>query len=469
MIGGGEANGTRQGRQPGPRGRVRPQSPPGDDAAVAGLAARRVACDALGEVFRGGRALDDALEAAVRRNALPVREEGLARAIATVGFRHLGTIRQALDRRLTEGLPTDLRLLAILIAGAAQILFLKVPDHAAVDVSVRLARDDRRLLALTGVVNAVLRRIARERDDILASLDPLGVDTPEWLARRWLAHYGAGVAERIARAHGTEPSLDLTPKADPEGWAERLGGIVLPTGSIRLRERTPIRELDGYAEGAWWVQDAAAALPARLLGVRPGERVADLCAAPGGKTAQLAAAGAAVVAVDRSQPRLERLRANLARLGLAADIRVADVLQFTDEPFDAILLDAPCTATGTIRRHPDVAWTKTERDLEALAALQARLLDRAGSLLRPAGRLVYSTCSLEPEEGERQIEAFLARHGDAFVRDPVEANEVNGLDALLTPRGELRTLPFHLVAETGLGRDGVDGFYAARLRRRSGA
>jgi 16S rRNA (cytosine967-C5)-methyltransferase len=410
------------------------------------------------------KALDEYFEAS-GAHALEPREEALARAIATATLRHLGSIKRALDARLTKGLPSEPRLFAVLATGAAQILYLGVPDHAAVDLAVTLVRADRQLAPLGGLVNAVLRRIAREQEQILAEADPLGGDTPAWLARRWIERYGEADARRIAAAHGVEPAVDLTVKADPEVWAERLGGFVLPTGSVRLVQRTPIRELPGYDEGAWWVQDAAAALPARLLRAEPGERVADLCAAPGGKTAQLAATGARVTAVERSQRRIERLRRNLERLGLAADARVADVLAFADEPFDAVLLDAPCSATGTIRRHPDVAWTKRESDVIALAGVQSALLDRAAALVRPGGRLVFSTCSLEPEEGERQVEAFLARHEGAFRRDPVEADEIPGIAEFLTPLGELRTLPFHFEGGSPGRAGGVDGFFAARLLR----
>jgi 16S rRNA (cytosine967-C5)-methyltransferase len=239
----------------------------------------------------------------------------------------------------------------------------------------------------------------------------------------------------------------------------------LSTGSVRLLDRTPVRDLPGYAEGVWWVQDAAASLPARLLEARAGERVADLCAAPGGKAAQLALTGAQVLAVDRSPRRLKRLADNMARLRLPVEAREADVLDLDEEPFDAVLLDAPCTATGTIRRHPDVAWSRRAGDLDALAELQRRLLDKAAALTRPGGRLVYCTCSIEPEEGERQVEAFLGRNGD-FARSAVRPEEVGGLAEAVTAAGDLRTLPFHL-SDAPEGRTGLDGFFAARLLRRA--
>ncbi|ACL60066.1 RsmB/NOP family class I SAM-dependent RNA methyltransferase [Methylobacterium nodulans] len=442
----------------------------GHDDRTAGLAARRLAHASVADLLgaRSGTVLDDVLDPAAARASLGAQDLGLARAIAAATFRHLGVIRHALAARMTQGLPEDQpRLLALLATGAAQILYLNVQDHAAVDLSVRIAKNEAALRHLSGLVNAVLRRIAREQAAIRqeGDADPLGLGTPAWLARRWSAAHGAATARAIAEAHMRGAPLDLTVKADPETWAERLGARLLPTGSLRLDDaRTPVPQLAGYDSGAWWVQDAAAALPARLLAVRPGERVADLCAAPGGKTAQLAAAGAAVVAVDRSEARLRRLSENLARLGLAAETRAVDALTLPDDDqFDAILLDAPCSATGTIRRHPDVAWTKREGDLPRLAALQGKLLDKAARLLRPGGRLVYCTCSLEPEEGEAQADAFLARHSD-FARLPIAAEEVGGETGFVSERGDLRTLPSHWPDAAG-GRGGIDGFFAVRLRK----
>ncbi|TGE02620.1 RsmB/NOP family class I SAM-dependent RNA methyltransferase [Methylobacterium nonmethylotrophicum] len=441
---------------------------------VAGLPARRLAWETVADLLgkNRGTALEDAMEPAADRAALPPQDAGLARAIATTTFRHLGVIRHALHHRLARGLPEDQPgLVALLATGAAQILYLNVQDHAAVDLAVRLAKAEPGLQHLAGLANAVLRRIARERDAIRREGDaePLRLNTPDWLARRWTAAYGEETARAIAAAHVRGAGLDLTlrPGAPlPEG----LAGRHLPGGlSLRLDDaRTPVPDLPGFADGAWWVQDAAAALPAHLLAVRTGERVADLCAAPGGKTAQLAAAGAQVLAVDRSAARLRRLEANLARLGLSAEVRAADALTLPEEyGFDAVLLDAPCSATGTVRRHPDVAWSKRESDLPRLTALQARLLDKAARLVRPGGRLVYCTCSLEPEEGEAQVAAFLARHPD-FARRAVAPGEV-GDAALVTAAGDLRTLPSHWPGEGGASpgeRGGLDGFYAARLERR---
>ncbi|GEO97616.1 RsmB/NOP family class I SAM-dependent RNA methyltransferase [Methylobacterium haplocladii] len=449
-------------------------APPSDvpEGPVAGLAARRAAHEAVAGLLGKGRAfaLEDAL--AQTGGGLEPGEAALARAIATATFRRFGLLRAVLAERLSQGLPEDdPRLLALLATGAAQILDLAVADHAAVDLSVRLAKADLELRYRAGLVNAILRRVTRERDAILANAgDALDVNTPDWLAARWRAAYGEDAAHRIAAAHLDGAAVDLTIREDAAAWATTLGGVALGLGSVRLAEvDTPVASLPGYAEGAWWVQDAAAALPARLLQAAPGERIADLCAAPGGKTAQLAVTGAAVLAVDRSGVRLDRLRKNLERLGLGAEICVADATTLdVDAPFDGILLDAPCSATGTIRRHPDVAWTKTETDIARLAGLQRRLLDKAATLVRPGGRLVYCSCSLEPEEGEQQIAGFLERHPE-FERVPVTADEVAGQVEMIDVQGDLRTLPCHLPlsssGETGARRGGLDGFFASRLRR----
>ena len=380
-----------------------------------GLAARAAAARAVSEAVTLARPLDERLAAdlSLRGAGLDPRDPLLARSIATVALRRLGTIRKALAERLDKGWPKRSGMLEwILVVGAAQILFLDTPDHAAVDLAVKATRADPASAPFAGLANAVLRGIARDREPILAASDPLEDDTPLWLAQRWRANYGGTLAHAIAAANRAEPTLDLTVKSDAAGWAERLGGFVLPTGSVRLDTHKPVAELEGYADGEWWVQDAAAALGARILDPRPGWRVVDLCAAPGGKSAQLAAAGANVTTVDRSAERLKALAANFARLKLHSDVVVADALAFEAPPFDAVLIDAPCSATGTIRRHPDVAWTKRLGDLPGLARLQAQLLDKAVALTKPGGVLVYCACSIEPEEGEAQIAALTRRNPD---------------------------------------------------------
>ena len=430
-----------------------------------GQAVRLIAATIVEDVLRRGLPLDETLERALAATDLAPRDKGLVRAIATVAIRHSGTIRKAIETRLASGAwPKAGRFPALMIAAAAQLLYLDVPDHAAVDTAVNLIGADPQSRPYAKLANAVLRRIAREKSEILASADPLADNTPRWLAARWIQTYGEAKARAIAAAHGEEPSVDLTVKSDPAAWAERLDALLLPTGSLRLRHRAAIPSLEGYREGAWWVQDAAAALPALVLAVHPGETVADLCAAPGGKTAQLAVEGASVLAVDRSGPRMRRFADNMDRLGLAVETRIADATTLEAGPFHAILLDAPCSATGTIRRHPDVAWNKTEADIAKLAALQSRLLDRAATLLLPGGRLVYCTCSLEPEEGEEQIAAFLART-PGMERVPVKPGEIAGVDAFLSPAGDIRTTPDGW-PNTEPRLAGLDGFFVARLRRK---
>lgn len=438
------------------------QTPSEETTSAPGLAARRIAADILDGVVRRKRPLDELLEAADLDALEDERDRALVRAIVATAVRRLGTLRQLLAGMLDRGLPPNVPLVeSALLIGATQILFLEVPDHAAVDLSVQLVQENRFARHYTPLVNAVLRKLTREGKARLAAIDPLALDTPEWLMQRWQNHYGEALARDIAAANAREPALDLSVKSQPEQWAERLNGRVLPTGSVRLIASGAVPKIAGYSEGAWWVQDAAAALPARLLGDVRGKTVADLCAAPGGKTVQLAAAGANVTAVDRSAARLDRLRQNLDRLGLHAEVVQADATQWQAGPFDAILLDAPCLATGTIRRHPDIPWLKGREDLSKLTALQGRLADRAVMLLRPGGTLVYCTCSLEPEEGEHLVAALLRRHPD-LRRRPVAASEIGGLAELLTPDGDLRSLPCHL-ADPDLRWSGLDGFYAARI------
>jgi len=436
-------------------------------AEVPGLAARRIAADILDNVLRRHRPLDAELDGAEQHPglaALADRDRALVRKLVATVLRRVGTLRHLVARLLDSGFPKDApRVETALLIGAAQILFLDVPDHAAVDLSVRLVQADRRAAKYPGLINAVLRRVAREGRDVIAALDPVSLDTPQWLFARWQRNYGADTARAIALAHSHEPPLDLTVKADAESWAQRLRGRVLPTGSVRTAERGQVSLLPGYHEGAWWVQDAAAALPTRLFGDLAGKHVADLCAAPGGKTAQLAQSGARVTAVDRSANRLGRVRDNLMRLGLSADMIAADATEWQDGPFDAVLVDAPCSSSGTIRRHPDVGWLKSEADLAQLIALQRRLLDRAVSLTKPGGQIVYCVCSLEPEEGEQQIEALLASEA-GVRRKPIGAGEIAGIAEFLSPHGDLRTLPSHW-PDPDPRMSGLDGFFAARLER----
>lgn len=435
-------------------------------ARVPGLMARLAAAAILSDVLQGGHRLDACFSAQAvpsRLNGLDARDIALVRSIATVALRRLGVIRHALGELLEKGLPRQAgRLEYTLIAAAAQILFLDSADHAAVDLAVRAVRLEPKAGAFASLVNGVLRNLLRRRAEFLDLADSGDFDSPAWLVQRWRRHYGDETAKAIAAAHMLEPPLDVTVKSDAEGWAARLDGVVLPTGSVRLLNRAPVATLPGYDSGEWWVQDAAAALPARLLAATPDMRVLDMCAAPGGKTAQLALAQAEVVALDRSAERLKLLAANLERLDLRATIAVGDAVAYHAPAFDAVLVDAPCSATGTIRRHPDVAWTKKPGDIETLVALQAKMLARAAQLTRPGGRIVYCTCSLEPEEGEQQIAQFLRRSPE-FRRAPLSP----GVDApaeFITTDGDLRTLPCFWPNENPR-LAGIDGFFAARLVR----
>jgi 16S rRNA (cytosine967-C5)-methyltransferase len=442
-----------------------------EKAAPAGLAARQLAVDLVAGVIVHGRPFERVLAEALAEPkfaALEARDRAFARAVTATVLRRQGELEHVISAFL-ERLPPrgEGRLWPILLTGAAQTVCLDVPAHAAVGLAVEIARRDRSAHRFAKLVNAVLRRVAERGRELLAAQDGVRLDIPDWLWQRWSAAYGADTARRIAEASLTEAALDITVKPGGEGpatWAERLGGRVLSTGTVRLAAHGRIEELPGYADGAWWVQDAAALLVARAAGDVAGLAVADLCAAPGGKTAALAAAGARVTAVDVSAARLARLRDNLARLRLAAEVVEADAATWSPgHTFDVVVLDAPCTATGTIRRHPDILRLKRPHDVERMAELQGAMLANAAALVRPGGVLVYSTCSLEPEEGPLQVARFLAANS-AFARAAIDPAEVGADPAWLTADGELRTLPFHCPQDPP-ALAGIDGFYVARLRR----
>jgi 16S rRNA (cytosine967-C5)-methyltransferase len=390
---------------------------------------------------------------------LPVRDRALARAIVGSSLRRRGEIDAILATFLERGLPAKAgTLYPILLSGAAQLLFMSVPPHAAIDLAVRLAQWDPRAKRFDKLVNAVLRRVSEKGQAIVEGFDAPRLNTPEWLWDRWVRNWGQDRTRAIAEAHLIEPPLDITVMSDPDAWAARLEGRVLPGGSVRFLPKGRIEELPGFAEGQWWVQDIAAALPAKMLGDLRGKRVADLCAAPGGKTAQLLLAGSDVVAVDASKDE------NLERLGLSASMVEADAGAWQpNETFDAVLLDAPCSSTGTIRRHPDIPYVKSEADIAELAALQIRLLDNAARLVKPRGTLLYSTCSLEPEEGEAQVAAFLARTPGWRI-DPLRTDEPFGDTDWADASGILRTFPFQLRLDIPAW-SGMDGFFATRLMR----
>jgi len=434
-----------------------------------GLVARKIAAKLLGSVLDEKKNLDaliDAKHGDYAYIALIAKDRALIRAILMTCLRRKGQIDDALSKVLDRKTPKNAtHLTHSLSVAAAQILFLDVPDRAAVDLAVTAIGEDRRTARFSSLANAVLRRLSKEKTEILQSQNVGQLCMPPWLFKRFRKSFGKSRAGPIAEILCHEAALDLTVKSSPEFWAEKFSGIVLPNGSVRLIPKGPIPDMDGYDDGEWWVQDAAAAMPATLLGDISGLRVADLCAAPGGKTAQLIHAGAQVTAIEKSQSRLQRLQENLERLKLSANIINADILQWQPEQlFDSILLDAPCSSTGTIRRHPDILWTKTSEDITTLAKLQFDLWSKAIEFLKPGGLILFSNCSLDREEGE-DLYAKILKSRDDIEPDPILASEAPGLNDAITGQGTLRTLPIHF-PNSDVRLAGLDGFFAARLRRK---
>lgn len=388
---------------------------------------------------------------------LAPRDRAFTRLMVATALRRLGQIDDILGQ-LVNKMPDgrDAYVRQILRIAATQLLFLETPPHAAIDEAVKMTRG----AGLKAMVNAVLRKIATQKHALLRAQDSERLNLPDWLWRRWCEAYGEENTRAISRAHTFEPPLDITLRdpATASVWAERLAGRALPNHSVRIGKPKPVPMLTGFAHGVWWVQDAAATFPARLLGDVEGKTVIDLAAAPGGKTLQLAAAGAQVTALDQSRERLERLFENLERMKLSADTDVADARYYRPKSqADAVLLDTPCSATGTARRHPDVIWNKTPEAIASLTQVQDALLKNASTMVKPGGTLVYACCSLQPEEGIKRIEAFLRRHKD-WKREPVRAGEVPGGAEFITAEGDMRTLPCNW-----LSSGGIDGFYIARL------
>jgi 16S rRNA (cytosine967-C5)-methyltransferase len=413
---------------------------------AAGVAARAAALRLLDAVLRKGLPLESALDSAAR-GLERADDRALAHALAAEVLRRLPDLDALIDGATAKPLPRDAKARTVLRIALAQALQLGTPPHAAIATVLPLVDGGPRRL-VHGVFGALTRKGVT-----LPELPTL----PEGIAERWTANWGEDMAAAARRAIAAPPPLDLTLRDVDEDWAERLGGISLAPGHVRLPAGARVTELPGFAEGAWWVQDLSASLPARLIGRGQG-RALDLCAAPGGKTMQLAAAGWDVTAVDLSDARLKRVRENLARTKMEAKLVAGDALTFSDAPYDAVLLDAPCSATGIFRRHPDVLHRVRPRVIASMAERQQAMLARAASLVKPGGRLVYSVCSLEPEEGERVADAFLASHS-GFAIDPIGPEE---LPDGLTPdaAGRVRVLP-GAFADQG----GADGFFVARFRR----
>ncbi|WP_310220955.1 transcription antitermination factor NusB [Neorhizobium sp. 2083] len=423
---------------------------------LAAVVDRKISLDGMLDLTHGNPAY----------KALSDADRALTRAILNTALRHLPRIEAAIASLIDTPLPEGARALHhVLVIAAAQILHLDVPPHAAVDLAVEQANRDPRNRRFAKLVNAVLRRLDREKDEILvatAGISPV----PAWFRKRLVALYGEAEGDRIAEAQLVPAAIDLTVKSDPALWAEKLGGTVLPTGSIRLTAfEGAVSALEGFEEGAWWVQDVAASIPAKLFGDIKGKKVADLCAAPGGKTAQLIAAGAEVIAVEQSGNRLARLKENLGRLGYEAELVGGDLFEFKPaELLDGVLLDAPCSSTGTTRRHPDVLWTKGPEDVAKLAALQEKMLRHAVTLVKPGGIIVFSNCSLDSLEGEELVVRVLKDHPE-LARLPVNPRNWPGLETAISPLGEFRTTPAMLPArENFVG--GMDGFFASVIQVR---
>ena len=456
-------------KQPRTRHRRHKAPPKTSEHSAAGLRSRSLALDLLHKVLKQRSGLDEALLAAHDDSGLDARDRGFSRLLATTVLRRHGQLRAVVDEHLAKRLPAggyraDLNLLL----GAAQLLFLDVPAHAVIDTAVSLSRQRKSSARFDKLTNAVLRRVAESGAETVERQDAVSLNVPHWLLDGWRQAYGEDSGRAIAAASLREATLDITLKCGSadnlDHWARELQATPLATGSLRRLNDGRVDKLPGFDDGAWWVQDAAAALPAGLLGDVRGLVVADLCAAPGGKTAQLAAAGARVTAVDSSRDRLARVRDNLNRLRLDAEIVAEDAAAWSPPTaFDAVLVDAPCTATGTIRRHPDILHLKRAEDIEKMASIQSAILDNAVRMVKPGGHIVYCTCSLERREGEEQIERLLRRSSD-FERVALRPGDVRGQSAFITPAGDLRTFPNQL-AHDDPALSGLDGFYACKLKR----
>lgn len=436
-------------------------------AAPDAMQSRYVALTLLGQCIDQQKPLDQLFDNDEALNRLDTRDRAFVGAMLLTTLRHLGQIDDLIKRTLErpDQKLQPASLLNLLRIATVQIVFMGVPDHASVNTSVDLC-DRLGLSRMKGFVNAILRRMTQEGREWTTLQDAPKLNTPPWLWQSWIKDYGLQITVQIASANAREPGLDIT-IGDPQqlaAWAEQLEAMIMPNGSLRRENNGSIPSLPGFASGSWWVQEAAAALAAPLLQVKPGETVLDLCAAPGGKTAQLASMGANVVALDRSASRMQLLKENMNRLGLSGQITpmIADAAHWTaprGEMFTKILLDAPCSATGTLRRQPDTAWLKSPDDVKRLANVQARLLDNAANLLAPGGTLLYCTCSLQKVEGETQITDFLYRN-PGMIRSPILPEEVAGIPVALNENRELRVMPW-MLHELG----GMDGFFIARLKK----
>ncbi len=438
----------------------------------AGYDARRVASRLLGLVVDEGHSLAALCDGATGNagfRALNAKDRAMVRAIVMTALRYRGAINAVMKKMMDRPEPKRARDLSHnLHIAAAQILFMELPDSAAVNLSVAIIASNRLTQRFKGFANAVLRRIGREKEELIAKTIPQAAVLPQWLRKQIRTDFGKQNLENIEKMILLEPYLDISllDLSQIDQWQKRLAATRLKTGSLRLTSQDPVQKLDGFGEGAWWVQNAAAAIPARLLGDVSGASVADLCAAPGGKSAQLASAGAQVTVVDNTQSRLDRLIENFERLELEADVVCADILEWQPvAQFDHVLLDAPCSSTGTFRRHPDVMWSKSLEEVTNLAKLQIQMLNKAIEITKPGGTIVFATCSIAKTEGEN-VFAHVLKHNSEVECAKISPQEVGGMDELINGQGAVRCLPHHMELDpVRLG--GLDGFFAGRLIKRS--
>jgi 16S rRNA (cytosine967-C5)-methyltransferase len=432
---------------------------------------REIAFDIVNTTLESRQPFDEAFNQHPGINKLKPRDRNLAYNIIITTLRHLGQIDDIIDQCLNKKLPIKAKFAkTILRIGIAQLLFLNTPAHAAVDTSVKLAIQKKQGV-YKKLINAILRRVTRESSTLLDSQDAEKLNTPDWLWSSWIAAYGEETTRNIAKAHLKIPALDLWVKSEPKLWAQKLGGQTLPTGGIRLPSATNVAGLEGFKDGAWWVQDAAASLPVQLFGADlKGKMIADICAAPGGKTAQLISAGATVIALDRSEKRIKTLRENLKRLSFFPEIICESAENWLpNKLLDGVLIDAPCSATGTIRRHPDIKYLKNDKVVVQTHQVQLRLLKAATKMIKPDGQIVFSTCSLQPEEGSKVINTFLSNHSN-WQRKSISPIFTKDHSEFITSDGDIRTLPFHLnnyternYPQNHENMSGMDGFFSTCL------
>lgn len=429
------------------------------------LLTRRLAVNIFDAVYKHGKGLEEEysfqMERQEKSNPLEIRDRTFVRLLTTVMLRRLGQIDDILSHFLKKPLPEKAFYVQnVLRLGTAQLIFLDTPPHAAVSTGVSLIKNNRKYAGFAGLANAVLRRIAQDGKKLAEKQNAAKLNVPEWLFEKWRLEYGTETAEKIAKAGLQEAPLDFSVKSDPEFWAGQLDAVIMPTGTLRREKQASIPQLTGYEEGKWWIQDLSAAMPAKLFHSLKGRTAVDLCAAPGGKTAQMITAGADVTAVDISENRIKRLKENLKRLNFDVKTVCADIQKWEQQKnrkFDIVLLDAPCSATGTLRRHPDVACHRTAQDVDRLSNTQKQLLKTAVNMMNENGEMIYCVCSVLSEEGRQIIDD--AVNSGLVERVPLDSSEVP--PEMISKEGDLLIFPFFYESAGG-----CDGFFAARLKKR---